>query len=253
MSAEPKQNEKEPVKSQAGSSTLRLVSVLTVVCAVAGAALAGGHMLTHKRIERQRYLFKLASVKKVLPSCENDPGKDQAVVELWDKSKVTVYRCRSKGRVTAVAFSLDSRRNKSMPYSGTLEVLVGVDLEKRSVIDLGKPDRVGVLVLKHSETPGLGAKIEEAAFLKQFAGRNAAEPGRSCASPKSCRSWAVIKDDANGFVDAISGATISSRAVTEIIHRAMSLVGDPKTRDLMIGRTSIPRPPASSKPEGARP
>ena len=59
----------------------------------------------------------------------------------------------------------------------------------------------GVKVLSHSETPGLGAKITEEKFLKQFRGRSAEE-------------IALRRDDPKGQIDAISAATISSRAVT---------------------------------------
>ena len=63
-------------------------------------------------------------------------------------------------------------------------------------------------VLSHTETAGLGAKITTAAWTGQFKGKT--------------RDQVVLKkDDAAGAIDAISAATISSRAVTRAIHDAM--------------------------------
>ena len=69
----------------------------------------------------------------------------------------------------------------------------------------------GVAILEHSETPGLGARINEIRpgesepwFLKQFKGKNA-------------RAIAIKKD-----IDAITGATISSKAVVDAINKTVS-------------------------------
>lgn len=232
--------------SSAGSGPAALVGVLTGVCVVAGVALAGGHAATHGRIAKQRYRFKLASVIKVLPKCDNDPGADTVDVKLRSGKSVTVYRCRKGGKVAAVAFSVDSEANKNAPYSGVIEVLVGIETTRGSIFFSESPRRVGALVLKHSETPGLGAKIEGFDFLGQYGRHTLDGQGRSCVAPGRCRNWTVTKDDAAGLVDAISGATISSRAVTEIVKRALTHYSDPGVRAQMTG------PAAGAPPEGAK-
>jgi electron transport complex protein RnfG len=63
-----------------------------------------------------------------------------------------------------------------------------------------------VQVLSHTETPGLGAKITTDAWTGQFTGKT--------------RDQAALKKD-GGAIDAISAATISSRAVTRAVHDAM--------------------------------
>ena len=244
---EPKKTDEEskpeqPTTAQPqAASPYALVGVLTAVCCGAGIALAGGHVATNRQIAKQRYMFKLASVKKVLPRCDNDPGKDTVDVALPGGKKATIYRCRKGGKVSAVAFSLDSGPNKMSPYSGTIEVLVGIGVKDQEVFHDKKAKRVGVLILKHSETPGLGAKIEEYDYLKQYGLRRLDKEGRSCIPTAGCRKWAVTKDDATGFVDSISGATISSRAVTEIVQRAMGYFGRPEVRKNMI-REAIAKP-----------
>lgn len=213
-------------------SPLRLVLVLTMVCAVAAAALAGVNELTKKPIERARYRFKLASVNKVLPECDNDPGKETVKIVGPGGEKITVYRCLKGEEIIAVAYSVDTEKNKNPPYSGVIEVLVGVSQEGR-IVTSPKDETVGVAILKHSETPGLGAQITGDAFLRSFAdenlvGRTLAKGNQSCGLQGDCRKWAVSKDDPSGFVDVISGATISTRAVTEAVHRALVLFNSKK-------------------------
>jgi electron transport complex protein RnfG len=225
----------------------KLVLVLTGVCAVAGAGLAAGHMLSKEPIQKARYNFKMASIEKVLPDCENDPGADTVAVELPGEGKTTVYRCRIDGRIEAVAFSLDTEKNKNPTYSGPIEVLVGIDTRTDRIYASKAKKRVGVTVLKHSETPGLGAKIEDESFLSNFydgnhVGRNLTQQNKSCDKAKQCKVWAVTKDDSRGFVDAISGATISSRAMTEVVQRALRYYKDEAVKRKMLSNAGGKKP-----------
>jgi electron transport complex protein RnfG len=67
----------------------------------------------------------------------------------------------------------------------------------------------GVIILENSETPGLGARVAEKKFLNQF---NGLEPDE------------IKLEKYGGSVDAISGATISSRSVTDIIRKEVERV-----------------------------
>ncbi|RJQ21240.1 MAG: FMN-binding protein [Nitrospiraceae bacterium] len=78
-------------------------------------------------------------------------------------------------------------------YSSYINVLVSVD--KNFTVKK-------INILHHGETPGLGDEIEREYFLKRFEG-------------KTVDTLVVIKGDTADKVEAISGATISSRAVTE--------------------------------------
>lgn len=80
-------------------------------------------------------------------------------------------------------------------YGGKIEMLVGVDSSGKVT---------GVKILNHTETPGLGANIVRPDFLKQFVGKSAGDP----IEPK--------KD-----IDAITGATISSKAVCMGVKEAL--------------------------------
>jgi Na+-translocating ferredoxin:NAD+ oxidoreductase subunit G len=83
-------------------------------------------------------------------------------------------------------------------YGGVISMLVGIDTDYR-IKD--------VAILSHSETPGLGGKITEQSFTGQFKGLEAGD-------------IALSKD--GGRIDAITGATISSRAVTEAVYEKMA-------------------------------
>ncbi|MDD5747384.1 MAG: FMN-binding protein, partial [Candidatus Omnitrophica bacterium] len=91
-------------------------------------------------------------------------------------------------------------------YGGPIRLLVGVDIT--GVI-------TGVKVLGHSETPGLGSKINEKgykqtepAFLRQFNG-------------KKNQDIVLIKGPTDSNIQAITGATISSRAVVESVRKGV--------------------------------
>ncbi len=81
-------------------------------------------------------------------------------------------------------------------YGGLIDILVG--LENETTIK-------GVTIVSHLESPGLGARITESIFTDQFAGVNIAD---------------VALRLKGGEIDAITGATISSRAVVEAIRAA---------------------------------
>jgi len=95
-------------------------------------------------------------------------------------------------------------------YGGNIEIMLGVD--PQGVI-------LGVEILSHLETPGLGSKISEEAFRQQFAGRRLEDTR-----------WAVRKD--GGDIDQITGATVSPRAVVDAIHQGLEFFQKNQTKIL---------------------
>ncbi len=79
-------------------------------------------------------------------------------------------------------------------YSSIIELLVGVDNDG---------EIIGIKVLSQSETPGLGANIVKEEYLKQYIGKKQAE---------------IKLNKDGGEIDAITGATITSRAVANNVH-----------------------------------
>jgi len=101
----------------------------------------------------------------------------------------TIYQDETK---TGYAF-----KASGSGYSGNIDILVGLDN------DFGI---IGISILSQTETPGVGNKITESSFTDQFKGLSASD---------------IALSSEGGKIDAITGATISSRAVVEAIQEKM--------------------------------
>lgn len=84
-------------------------------------------------------------------------------------------------------------------FGGAISLMVGVNPNGKVT---------GVTVLSHSETPGLGAKAEDPDFLEQYIGK----------------SGKISVGQQGNSINAITGATITSKAVTEGVNTAMTAV-----------------------------
>lgn len=163
---------------------------------LASAALALASSATGEAIVAAEAKDLRDSLSEVLPAgmADNDFLKD--TVDLENKGKtVTIYRARQGEMVKAALFKVAERG-----YAGDIQLLMAVDREGRTL---------GVRVLKHAETPGLGDKIEikKAPWIKDFEGKSLADP--------AAEKWGVKKD--NGVFDQFAGATITPRAVVKAV------------------------------------
>ena len=171
---------------------IKMVVVLTAICSASALVLSYANQATKGQREYQLLKYvKEPSIKAVLSGYDNDPIKDRVTMELGkdDKGKPVqknIFPAKSGGQVIALAYD-----SVATGYNGPVEVMVGIDNEGKLT---------GVSVMTHSETPGLGAMAkDEPAFVSQFKGYSINEPAK------------VTND--GGQVNAMSGATITSRAV----------------------------------------
>ena len=181
--------------------------VLTLICGVAALALAAVHSATTPVIAEQERLFRLRSIKQSIPPYDNQPDHDVVTIEAGGK-RVCVFRGRRGQEVTGVAFEW----TQGGGYAGSVKFLIGLTPEGAFACN-GSDDEghwTGLQVLQHAETPGLGANMSNEAWRRQFCGHNLDE-GQAY--------WRVRKD--GGQVDALTGATITSRTVTNAIWSAM--------------------------------
>ncbi len=177
---------------------LHMISVLTVTAAVVGGLLAFVYAATWPKIQRNERLQLEQAVHEVLPGAvvfEEEAIGDLAVFRGYaDSAKTTVVGVAVRAQGTG--------------FQDVIRLMIGFDE------GLGRVR--GLRVLKQMETPGLGAKITENEFLRQFEDLTLA--------PKV----AVVKggtgDKPTGRVQAITGATISSKAVESIVNRALETV-----------------------------
>ncbi|MDD2722549.1 MAG: electron transport complex subunit RsxG [Methylovulum sp.] len=116
--------------------------------------------------------------------------------------ETTVYIAKKAGQVTAVCFKFTAPDG----YSGAINMIMGVDRDGNVL---------GVRVLSHKETPGLGDKIEVAKsnWILNFVGRSL--------DNLTPAQWAVKKD--GGEFDQFAGATITPRKSVQAIYRGLQL------------------------------
>ncbi len=179
---------------------IKMVVVLTVLSAFSGGLLAAIRNNTQDRIEMQQLTFvKGPAIKGIFEGAKNDPIQDRFTVKDGDTER-TVFVATYDDKPTAVAME-----DYGKGYGGDVGVMVGISLETDKL--------VGANVTTHAETPGMGARAkEDPAFTEQFVGKDATTPIK------------VAKD--GGEINALSGATITSRAVSNAATR----VGDAYTR-----------------------
>ncbi len=170
--------------------------LLGLFALLASGALAWASNATREAIAAAEAKDLRDSLAEVLPPglADNDFLND--TVNLENKGKtVTIYRARRGNELKAAVFKVAERG-----YAGDIQILMAVDMEGRTL---------GVRVLKHSETPGLGDKVELAKdpWIKGFTGRSLEDPVPG--------KWGVKKD--GGIFDQFAGATITPRAVVKAV------------------------------------
>ncbi|RLB92158.1 MAG: electron transporter RnfG [Deltaproteobacteria bacterium] len=166
---------------------IRMIVVVAVLCACAGGLLAGVKSGTASKIEFQQLKFvKGPAIREILKGCTNDPITDRFKLKDGETER-TFFVGVFDGKPNAVAFETYGKG-----FGGRIGIMVGVDLETDKVVGLG--------ITTHSETPGLGARAKtDETFKGRFKGLSIMEPFK-------------VKAD-GGKVDAVTGATVTSRGV----------------------------------------
>ena len=179
------------------ASLIKLVVVLTAIALVAGLALTGVYALTKGPIELSQKEKKDKALHDVLPGFSGNIA--DTVINI-DGEDVTVHKAiNADGSLFGVGVETFTKK----AFAGRFDLIVGFDDD--GVI-------LNTEVIKAGETPGLGDKINKSKsdFAKQFNGQDPAE-----------YKLQVSKD--GGDVDAITAATISSRAYCDAVQRAYNV------------------------------
>ncbi len=165
--------------------------------AVATALLVTGNLSTRDAIRERLKEDMQASLGQVIPAgyYDNNLLASPRQVTGPQGNTLTVYRGTRDEQTSALAWEIVGRG-----YAGDIRLMLGLDTDGKVL---------GVRVLSHAETPGLGDKIE-AQKDNWILGFN----GLSLGNPPPSK-WKVKKD--GGQFDAFSGATVTPRAVVEAI------------------------------------
>ncbi len=182
-------------------STLpNIVLSLTTICLFAGVALAVANKYTIHPIAVAKAAAFQKAIKQVTPAFDNNPSEEQYKVAVTGGDSLTVYPVRKGGKPVGCAVESYTKNG----FCGLIRVLVGFDADGKLY---------NYSVIEHNETPGLGTKMEEW-FRKDKSRHNII--GRDLKKGL----LKVSKD--GGDIDAITAATISTRAFLEAVNLAFS-------------------------------
>lgn len=185
-------------KSNLKSSLFWPAWILFIICVLVTLALAGANELTKGTIAKQEKIDADNARREVFA----------AAVSFEDIT--TKFQADESLKISSVYTALDSQNqviglvilSASRGYAGDVSVMSGITLDL-SVC--------GIKVMSDDETPGLGKKIETSSFAKQFISRTAG------------LLFSVKTSDSNvNHVDAVTGATISSNAMSSAANNALA-------------------------------
>jgi Na+-translocating ferredoxin:NAD+ oxidoreductase subunit G len=181
---------------------IKMVVVLTVLSVISGGALAFIQDTTTEKIEYNKLQFiKGPAIKAILSGTSNDPIVDRFKIKQGDTER-SFFVGKYDGAPKAVAFESSGKG-----FGGDVGIVVGVDLETDKILGVG--------VTTHSETPGVGSRAKtDPTFVSQFKDQLLKD------------SFKVTAD--GGQVNAISGATITSRAVSSALSDASKVYAELK-------------------------
>ena len=184
------------------SSFLNMFLSLGLICIVAGGILAAVNDITRGPIALSKKAKVENALKAVLPDFDNSPSEEVFWTGISENDSLKVYPAKKDGQ--AAGFAVESYSMQG--FSGEIKVIVGMDLQGKLI---------NYKILEHAETPGLGSKMEEwfrtDKNKQSVLGKDLSKGGLR-----------VTKD--KGEIDAITGATISSRAFLDALDRAYSAI-----------------------------
>lgn len=168
--------------------------LVLVLAMVFGGALAGMHVAVSDKIRENKLNETLSQIPELVPGAETG--------EPMEIDGVRVYRALKDGQTAGWVVPASGQG-----FADTIEILVGLD---------GPAEKItGVYILDQKETPGLGNKILEEIWRGQFAGKRTDQP------------LVLTKTEPSGQqIESITGATISSETVVDVVNRKMDEIRD---------------------------
>jgi Na+-translocating ferredoxin:NAD+ oxidoreductase subunit G len=169
-----------------------------------GSALAGVHLALNDGIKLNKKNETYNQIPNLVPGASKDRVEEVVfTVNVGGATtERTAYRALGDDDKTVSGYML---RAAGMGYVDKIEVLIGVDARATKI--------TGIYVLAQIETPGLGSKIRQKEFVSQFVDKSGGTDITAIKVPP--------KSDSND-IQAITSATISSKAVCDIVNNAVS-------------------------------
>ena len=179
---------------------------LAVIAAICTTLVAFTYRLTEERIDANEQALLERSLQPALSGLFYDSGVTESKIivppphDLPGSEAAIIYRVYAQQEPVAALFVVSARDG----YAGPIRILVGADTEGLVT---------GVHVLEHSETPGLGDRVEstKSDWVKQFEGRSLLDPTPS--------EWAIKGD--GGQFDQLTGASVTPRAIVKAVQNTL--------------------------------
>ena len=168
-------------------SMASLVIVLAVICLIMAALLGLVNSITEDPIKANNEKTVQDSLQIVMPA----DAYEQVAYDGIETNVVAVYKAGDQGYVVEV--------NSPNGFGGAIDMMTGVDNDGNVT---------GIAIISHAETSGLGSKATDPEWQAQFAGA----------------SGTVTVEKDGGAIVAITGSTITSRAVCDGVNMAFSVV-----------------------------
>lgn len=165
---------------------VRLVIVLSLICGLSTAALTVARQSLATRIETQSDFYVRGPALQRLFDRPAEQLLRNKISFTAEGSTYAVFYLAEEGKVSGLAVEAPGAGG----YGGDIQMMIGIDLQNNKM--------VGMEIIQHSETPGVGSKVEKAGFRRQWLGLPIDAP---------------VQLGQGGQIDAISGATYSSKAV----------------------------------------
>ncbi len=174
---------------------IKMVMVLTILSVISGGGLKGLEEWAKPKIENNvMNLVKGPAIRQILEAADNDPVKDRFKIKDGDR-ELNIFVGVFGGKADTVV--VESSANG---FADKVGMVVAINMTDDTLR--------GMAVTTHKETPGLGAMAkDDPNFSAQFAGKSITD------------SFGVTND--GGQISALSGATITSRAVCSGINQAV--------------------------------
>jgi electron transport complex protein RnfG len=176
------------------SSFKNMVLSLTLISLGASACLGFVYEMTREPIALSSLNKKLDAIRNVVPEFNNNPNAEMFRLPTGEGDSLDIFPAKKDDKIVGYAISTYTEKG----FSGRINLMTGFSPEGTII---------NISVLEHKETPGLGTKMADPLFKDQFNGKNPAE-------------FQLKVDKDNGPVDAITAATISSRAFCDAVQRA---------------------------------
>ena len=190
--------------SSMNKQRLKSIIPLTITSIICFIVITIVHHFTKEKIEFNKEQAALAVISEVLPvEYDNNLFQDKIELEvpsyINNTNNLSIYRARLNNQPVAVSLMPIVTKG----YNGNISLIIGISYEG---------ELIGIKILKHNETEGFGnqAHQDNSNWLLNFYGQSL---------ETSKKDWAIKKD--NGEFDQLSGATITSRSIINILYKTL--------------------------------